>query len=90
MPAIPAKNKEFRHVQNIRIAGHLRPFLHEYESRQPAVEPDQIWVPGSVPPVEFKVLIAESAIFAQLHIMEFAKVVRVQLKQIRYYRLLLS
>jgi len=89
-PATPVstKNKKLCHVPDSLIARDFRPSLHQYQASQLAFHPDKKRVPARVAPIKRKVPIAEPSIRSDLYIVEFAEVVRIQLKQISQDRLL--
>src|SRR5208337_412990 len=88
-PPISANNKELSHVPDRVIASDLRPFSHQNQSCQSAVDPNKKRMPVCLRPIKWQLRVAEPAILAQLYIVEFAEVVRVQLKQVGHNRLLL-
>ena len=84
-----SNNKKFCHIPDRVIARHFRPSFDKGQPRQLAIHPDQERMSVGLRPIERKGPVAKSAILPYIQIAEFAKIVCVQLKQVRQDRLLL-
>src|SRR5262249_19447890 len=86
---VSTNNKELCHVPDILITRDLRASHHQNKTRQFAVNPDKERAPVRLFPIQRKILVPKTAISAELHVMELAEIVRVQLEKISQDWLLL-
>lgn len=87
-PPASAKDEEFSHIPDSQIGGDFRPTLHENEPCQVSTLFYKKRKSARFAPIKWEKGIAEPASTIHLQTVEFAKIVRVQLQEIRERRLL--
>ena len=75
--AVRSKHKKLRHIPDSRGA------LNQGQSRQLAIHPDKQRMPTRLGPIPGKSIVAEPAVFSDLHIIKVAEIVNVQFQEIR-------
>jgi hypothetical protein len=83
------QNEKLRHIPNHAVARDSRPSLDKNQPGQFAIHPDKKRMPVRLRPIKRKGPVAEPAILSDIQTVEFAKIVCVQLNQVRQDRLLL-
>lgn len=84
-----ANNEKLCHIPDRVVARDLRSFLDKNQACQFPIHPDQERMSVRLRPIQRKGPVAEPAILPYIQIAEFAKIVRVQLQQVRQDRPLL-
>jgi hypothetical protein len=79
---VATKDKEFRHIPHRSTAGDFGPSLYQREAYEPPIYSDKQWVTAWLTPVERKIRVVESSVWAQFHLSKLAEIMDVQLEQV--------